>query len=55
MIEWAKMKETNVNERNTLLKHRNSNQNLIVIGKTRLALKGTISSNDVDVTDLNHL
>lgn len=55
MIEWLRIEETNLNAHDTLPNIHNSNHNLKVTGKTHITLKGIISNNGVDVTDLKHV
>lgn len=55
LIEWRKIKESSINECDTLSKIVILKKCLKGNGKTRLGLKGMILADDVDITNLTHL
>ena len=55
MIEWIKVQNVEISERNPLQKIRNTNKNQSTISKINIVMKNIIDEQEPDLTLLNHL
>ena len=55
LIEWIKVQNVEISERNPLSKIRNTNKNQSTISKTNIVAKNIIDKQEPDLTSLNHL
>ena len=55
MIEWIKVQNVEISERNPLPKIRNTSKNQFTISKINIVVKNIIDEQEPDLTSLNHL
>ena len=55
MVEWIKVQNIEINERNSFPKIRNTNKNQFTILNINIVLKNIIYEQKPDLTSLNHL
>ena len=55
MIEWIKVQNVEISERNSLPKIRNTSKNQSTISKINIVAKNIIDEQEPDLPSLNHL